>query len=64
LAFFGSQHADVHVNFIMLGNKCDMEEERIVTAEEGQSLADEIGCQFFETSAKNDSSIIEVSLLE
>ena len=51
------QHADVHVNKILIGNKCDMEEQRVVSVEEGKQLAKEYGIQFFETSAKNDIEV-------
>ncbi|GAB5032545.1 rab gtpase [Nannochloropsis oceanica] len=51
------QHADVHVNKILIGNKCDMTPLRVVTTEEGQSLANDFGIQFFETSAKNDVNV-------
>mmetsp|Transcript_16388 Transcript_16388/g.19376 ORF Transcript_16388/g.19376 Transcript_16388/m.19376 type:complete len:174 (-) Transcript_16388:500-1021(-) len=51
------QHADVHVNKILIGNKCDMDEQRVVSTEEGQNLAKEYGIQFFETSAKNDNNV-------
>mmetsp|Transcript_7641 Transcript_7641/g.15209 ORF Transcript_7641/g.15209 Transcript_7641/m.15209 type:complete len:202 (+) Transcript_7641:492-1097(+) len=48
------QHADVHVNKILVGNKCDMTEEKAVSTAEGQALASEYGIGFFEASAKND----------
>jgi Ras-related protein Rab-8A len=51
------QHADVHVNKILIGNKCDMDGEREVSTEEGAQLAAEYGIQFFETSAKNDTNV-------
>lgn len=51
------QHADVHVNKILIGNKCDMTPQRVVTTEEGQSLANDFGIQFFETSAKSDINV-------
>lgn len=47
------QHADVHVNKILIGNKCDMADQRVVSHDEGAALAKEYGIQFFETSAKN-----------
>jgi Ras-related protein Rab-8A len=34
------QHADLHVNKILIGNKCDMDEERRVSTEEGRLLAE------------------------
>mmetsp|Transcript_5251 Transcript_5251/g.7903 ORF Transcript_5251/g.7903 Transcript_5251/m.7903 type:complete len:206 (-) Transcript_5251:129-746(-) len=51
------QHADVHVNKILIGNKCDIESEREVSTEDGAQLAAEYGIQFFETSAKADINV-------
>lgn len=50
-------HADVHVNKILIGNKCDMDDRRVVSFEEGQKLAQEYNIQFFETSAKNNIQV-------
>ena len=36
-----------------LGNKCDLEGEREVTKQEGETLARNFGCKFIETSAKS-----------
>lgn len=51
------QHADVHVNKILVGNKCDMTDEKVVSTEEGQKLAKEFGIAFWECSAKNDINV-------
>ena len=51
------QHADVHVNKILVGNKCDITEEKVVSTAEGQKLADEYGIDFWEASAKNDINV-------
>jgi len=56
------QHADVAVNKILIGNKCDMEDQRVVSFEEGKQLASEFGIQFFETSAKNDMNVETVQI--
>ena len=46
-------HADVHVNKILIGNKCDVpDEQRVVSTEQGKALAEEFGISFFECSAK------------
>lgn len=42
---------------ILVGNKCDMEDERVITTERGKQLADQLGVQFFETSAKENINI-------
>ncbi|KAL1932097.1 hypothetical protein VTP01DRAFT_9153 [Rhizomucor pusillus] len=46
------QHANEGVNKILIGNKCDMEDKRVVSTEQGQALANELGIGFIETSAK------------
>lgn len=51
------QHADVHVNKILVGNKCDMLDEKVVSTEEGKKLAEEFNMEFWETSAKNDVNV-------
>jgi GTPase KRas protein len=38
---------------ILVGNKCDLESERMVSTEEGEQLAKNFGCKFIETSAKS-----------
>ncbi|KAK5078502.1 RAS1 protein [Lithohypha guttulata] len=37
---------------IIVGNKCDLEQDRVVSKEEGMALARSFGCKFMETSAK------------
>jgi len=49
-------HADVNVNKILIGNKCDMA-DRVVTTEEGEALAREYNIHFYETSAKQDINV-------
>jgi len=53
------QHADVHVNKLLVGNKCDMLDEKVVSTEEGKKLAKEFGIEFFECSAKNNINVEE-----
>ena len=52
----------VHVHFsclqvILVGNKCDMEDERVISYERGKQLADSLGLEFFETSAKENINV-------
>lgn len=51
------QHASEGVNKILIGNKCDWEEKRAVSTEQGQALADELGIPFLEVSAKANINI-------
>ena len=48
------------IYMILVGNKCDLEERREVTYEEGKELADKYGMQFYETSAKNGKNVEEL----
>ena len=47
---------------ILIGNKCDMEQERSVNSRDGLMLACEWGCPFFETSAKTNLNVEEAFL--
>lgn len=38
---------------VICGNKCDLSSERAVSEAEGRALAQKIGAEFFETSAKD-----------
>ena len=44
---------------MILGNKCDMEEQRIISKERGKAIARENGISFLETSAKTNVNIEE-----
>lgn len=51
------QHASEGVHKILIGNKCDWEEKRAVSTEQGQQLANELGIPFLEVSAKNNINV-------
>jgi len=53
------QHATESVNKILIGNKCDMVEKKVVDSQRGKALADEYGIKFLETSAKNSINVEE-----
>jgi Ras-related protein Rab-3C len=42
---------------ILVGNKCDMEDERVISYERGKQLAEQLGIEFFETSAKENVNV-------
>ncbi|XP_062310389.1 RAB3D, member RAS oncogene family, b [Osmerus eperlanus] len=45
---------------IMVGNKCDLEDDRIVPTEDSHRLAEDLGFQFFEASAKDNMNVKQV----
>jgi GTPase KRas protein len=49
-----------NVPFILVGNKIDLENDREVATEKGRQLASKLSCQFFECTAKNNESVMEV----
>jgi len=44
----------------IVGNKCDLVEERVVLKNEGKELAKEVGAVFFEISAKTRENVEEM----
>jgi len=53
------QHASENVNKILIGNKCDLVDKRVVDSVRGKALADEYRIKFLETSAKNSINVDE-----
>jgi len=47
------------VPFVLIGNKCDLEDAREVTYEKGQGLANDLSCPFLEASAKTRINVDE-----
>jgi len=44
-------------DIVLCGNKSDLDNDRVVTSEEGMALAEEYGVQFFETSALTGNNV-------
>ena len=49
------------IPMVLVGNKNDLEDERVVGKHQGESLARSFGCTFLETSAKLQTNVNEVS---
>ncbi|KAH9400633.1 PREDICTED: ras-related protein Rab-10-like [Rhagoletis zephyria] len=51
------EHASEDVEKMILGNKCDMQDKRVVSKDRGETIAREHGIRFLETSAKANINI-------
>lgn len=51
------QHCDYNIKIILLANKCDLENHRVVSTEEGKLIAMNNNILYFETSAKDNIEI-------
>jgi len=47
------QHASDDATVLLIGNKCDLVERRLVTTDDAKKLADDLNLPFLETSAKS-----------
>ena len=53
-----NRYANENVNKLLVGNKSDLSEERVVSEEEGQTLAQRLGSEvFFEVSALSGHNV-------
>ena len=52
------------VPMVLVGNKCDLEDERVVGKDQGMMMARQFGsCTFMETSAKSKIGVTDVSMI-
>ena len=51
------KNANKNVYKLLIGNKCDLEDKRKVSFQEGKDFATSNGMQFIETSAKTDTKV-------
>jgi Ras-related protein Rab-2A len=52
-------NAGTDVTVILVANKCDLENKRVVTSEEGRRFAEQFGLLYVETSAKLATNVEE-----
>ena len=50
-------HAGAASVFVVAATKCDLDDERAITADEGRDLAHALGAAFFETSARTNTGV-------
>lgn len=48
------------VPMVVVGNKCDLSDQRIITTEQGQALATKFGAVFIEASAKTKINVEQI----
>ena len=53
------RYANESVNKLLVGNKCDLEDKRVVEEATAKAFAEEIGIPYIETSAKNATNVEE-----
>jgi len=56
-------HALEDIQILLVGNKCDLIENRQVSYEQGKKLADDVGINFIETSAKTSMNVEEAFMM-
>ena len=52
-----SDHGRGDVEVALVGNKCDLNSDKKVDSKQGESTATELGCHFYESSAKGQLKI-------
>jgi len=48
------------IPIVLVGNKCDLEDQRVITMEQGEALTTKFNCKFIEASAKTKVNIDEI----
>ena len=53
------KNASKNVLKVLIGNKCDLEEKRVISINQGKEFADTYGLKYIETSAKKNLNVTE-----
>jgi Ras-related protein Rab-1A len=56
------RYASENVNKLLVGNKCDLKDKKVVDHDVGEQFATSIGMKFLETSAKNSHNVEQAFL--
>jgi small GTP-binding protein len=48
------------VPMVLVGNKCDLQDQRVITTDQGEDLARKFGCTFIEASAKTRVNVDQI----
>jgi len=48
------------VPMVLVGNKCDLQDQRVITTDQGEDLARKFGCAFLEASAKTRVNVDQI----
>jgi len=48
------------VPMVLVGNKCDLTDQRVITTEQGEALAKKFGCKFIEASAMTKINVDQI----
>lgn len=54
------KHSDPSIAKVLVGNKLDLEQNRVVSTSEARKIASEHGMEYFETSARDNINVQEV----
>jgi GTPase SAR1 family protein len=45
---------------VLVGNKCDLADQRVITTDQGEALASKFSCKFLEVSAKTKVNVEQI----
>lgn len=48
------------VPMVLVGNKCDLADQRVITSEQGENLSKRFDCKFVEASAKTKHNVEQI----
>ena len=48
------------VPMVLVGNKCDLADQRVITTDQGEALASKFSCKFLEVSAKTKVNVEQI----